>query len=192
MSFMLLGILNSQAAGGGGAGAYDLLESTTLTTEVSSLSFTGLGAYASSYKHLQIRCVARAGASTGAGQLDLDIELNGDTGSNYATHRLTANGSSVTSSGGGSRTEMEISDFVLGTDSPAGAFGVAVVDFLDAFSNTKNTTIRALAGETGGTDPKITLNSGAWFNTDSITSMLIDMNGSLFGVNSRFSLYGVK
>jgi hypothetical protein len=37
MSFMLLGILNAQAAGGGGAGAFDLLETTTLATSASSV-----------------------------------------------------------------------------------------------------------------------------------------------------------
>ena len=33
MSFMLLGILNAQAAGGGAAGAYDLLESEVLSLQ---------------------------------------------------------------------------------------------------------------------------------------------------------------
>jgi hypothetical protein len=42
MSFMLLGILNSQAAGGGG-GAFDLLETTTLTGTQNNISFTGWG-----------------------------------------------------------------------------------------------------------------------------------------------------
>ena len=39
-------------------GSFDLLETTTLSTSASSVTFSGLGAY-SDYKHLQIRSVAR-------------------------------------------------------------------------------------------------------------------------------------
>ena len=37
-------------------GAYDLLETTTLTSSASSVTFSGLGSY-TDYKHLQIRMV---------------------------------------------------------------------------------------------------------------------------------------
>jgi hypothetical protein len=55
MSFVLLGILNAQAAGGGGAvpTSMDLLRTDTFNN-VNSFSYTGLDTYASDYRNLHI------------------------------------------------------------------------------------------------------------------------------------------
>lgn len=75
MSFILLGILNQQAAGGG-AGAYDYLDTVRLASPTATIDLANLDAY-SDYKHLEFRMSMRNTDSGGA----LNIGFN-DT---YAT-----------------------------------------------------------------------------------------------------------
>jgi hypothetical protein len=161
-------------------GSFDLLETTTLTTSASSVTFSGLGAY-SDYKHLQIRAVVR-------GSFSLNIRLNGDSGSNYAIHSLQGNGSSVSSS---STTSASNAEFIgsAGGSEDANAFGALVVDFLDAYSGSKNTTMRGLGGKSTS-NPRIALNSSLWNNTAAISSM--ELFGGTWVAGSRFSLIGIK
>jgi hypothetical protein len=188
MSFLLLGILNSQAAGGGG-GAYDLLETTTLTTSASSITFSGLSAY-SSYKSLQIRMVVR---DTGGGTYQLfGVRLNSDTASSYAYHILYGNGSSVDVTYGTAQTSMNVGFYADG-GATSGAFGAAVIDVLDFSSSSKNTTLRCLSGvHTGGNSRGGSLGSGLWNNTNAVTDIEVLARSTSFAAGSRFSLIGIK
>ena len=186
MSFMLLGILNSQAAGGGGA-AYDLLESETLTSSASSITFSSLSAYATDYKHLQIRAVMQD-TSANTGLESIGVQFNGDTSSVYSRHTLKGNGSSVVSDNTTSFGSILIVD-ASGRES--NVFGASVIDILD-FSASKNTTIRALTGGNGSTSGGVNLTSGGYFNTAAVTSTTLIARGTAFAIGSRFSLIGVK
>ena len=170
-------------------GAFDLLETTNITTNTASVTFSSLSAYAADYKHLQIRWVARASFSSTV--MDLQMELNADTGNNYARHYLTGRGSDVIS-GDQTAKEYLIRMTYPGASSDANAFGSGVVDLLDAFSSSKNTTARALSGIAQTTNPRISLHSGLWLNTASITSIRLWSDSSSFLAGSRFSLIGVK
>ena len=185
MSFVLLGILNSQAAGAvGGAGDYQLLETTILGSDASSVTFTGLGSY-TDYKHLQVRIVARETAATGTSVGSLTF--NSDTSSSYADHRLRANGSTVSAANATSATKSAFMYFP-GSPEATGQFGGAVMDILDFSDTSKNTTIRCLSGNPGS---YMGLISGLYFKTDAITSLsILPQTGFLTG--SRFSLYGLK
>lgn len=189
MSFTLLGILNAQAVGGAvGGAAFDLLETTILTTNQSSVEFTGLGDY-SDYKHLQIRLVGR---STRVNTQDAyALTFNGDTGTNYTTHTLRGDGSAVASF---ARTS---DPFILlnkttAASSPANEFSGSVIDILDFSNSSKNTTIRAFLGATSS-GQFVALHSGAYYNTDAVTSINLDLQiGPNYLTGSRFSLYGIK
>jgi len=189
MSFVLLGILNSQAAGAGGAGAYDLLETTTLASSASSVSFTGLGSY-TDYKHLQIRWVGRGDASVTF--QDATMRVNSDSGSNYAQHYLRGTGSTVESDASTARTNFTVGNVPFGS-SASNAFGVAVIDILDFSSTDKNTTFRILSGDTIAN--QIALRSGLYVSTSSITSTELfasTVSGRNWDTGTRFSLYGIK
>jgi hypothetical protein len=68
-------------------------------------------------------------------------------------------------------------------------FGASVVDILDPFESSKNTTVRTL---NGGAGFGVGLISSFWNNTASVTSIsLIPGTGANFVAGSRFSLYGV-
>lgn len=189
MSLVLLGILNSQVSGAA-AGSYDLLETQVLGTTASSVTFTGLGSY-SDYKHLQIRLASRNARIVG-GSERLGLRMNSDTGTNYSMHRLEGTGSTINSFNSSPSTRIYIGFNPRGaaTDNE---YGAAIVDILDFSSTNKYTTIRALGGGASTFDNRIVLNSGAWMNTNAVTSLTFtDDGGDNFTAGSRFSLYGVK
>lgn len=182
MSFTLLGILNSQAAGAGGAGAYDLLETTVLTSSASSVSFTGLGDY-SDYKHLQLRIVGTLNISTQS-----QLRFNSDSGSNYSWHYVWGRGDSVTIFGAGSQTQIAFNNFGV---SPQ--VSTSIVDILDFSSSSKNTTIRALSGGAAAdATTRVALYSGGWYNTSAVTQFEILGNTRSYDIGTRFSLYGIR
>jgi hypothetical protein len=187
MTLSALGIFSAAGAGGGvSLDAYELISSTILGSSQPSVTFSSLGDYSSTYKHLQIRAVAR---STRA---DVDSAINvqfNATTSGYFYHELQGNGSSVSSSASTSQSSMRLG-FTTGNSSASNAHGAMVLDVLDAYSTTKNKTFRAL---TGGTDlNRIRLTSGSLALTNSITEIkLIDAFAS-FNTGSRFSIYGLK
>tara|TARA_R110000796_G_scaffold39383_2_gene98256 strand:+ start:14154 stop:14717 length:564 start_codon:yes stop_codon:yes gene_type:complete len=187
MSFMLLGILNSQAAGGGG-GAFDLLETTTLTTTTSSVTFSSLGAY-SDYKHLQIRSVAR-NTVTNSGSSSLNIRFNGDTSTSYKKHGLAGNGSAVYSYTEVADGKIVFESSVADNGTTSGIYAPSVIDILD-FSASKNTTVRSMCGVAGIGNPTVQLQSGLYFKTAAVTSITLYGDWD-FITGSRFSLYGVK
>jgi hypothetical protein len=175
-----LGFLAS--SGGEEGSAMELIETQILGSAQASVTFSSLGTYSSTYKHLQIRATH---LWTGGGATDFVMRLNGDTGTNYNNHALVGNGSSVFSIAGTSTSSMRIG-FIA-----SGEFGSSVTEILDAYSTTKNKTSRTLVGALGGVN-EIQLASGAWRNTNSITSIQLLPVSSSIASASRFSLYGIK
>ena len=170
--------------------AFDLLETTTLSTDTATVSFTGLDSY-SDYKSLQIRMLTRADTSGFGGHY---MQFNGDNSANYTTHRLFANGSSVGSNHFGTEDYIRLGDSERLTQSVAYAFAPTIVDLLDFASTTKTTTARVLNGRTGGVSgasPRIEFISGLWTSTDAVTSVLFK-NFANYVAGTRMSLYGSK
>jgi hypothetical protein len=185
------GVLSAAGAGVVG-GDYELIATEILGTATSSVTFSSLATYASTYKHLQVRYTARTtGAFVATG--GIGIQLNSDTGNNYATHTLTGNGASVASSAFTSQAFVFVG-FAAANLAASNIFGTAVFDILDAYSSSKNKTIRSLTGGHFASDNRsIALRSGLWLNTDAITTLRIDARDSSdFVAGSRFSLYGIK
>jgi hypothetical protein len=178
-------------SGGGVASDYELIESVILGSSQSSVTFSSLDTYSSTYKHLQIRWTARSDRS-GQDNDVLGIRFNGDSGSNYAFHRLGGDGSSVFSESGTSQTLPAFGYTVAAGTTTSNSFGAGVIDILDPYSTTKNKTVRVLSGLTGGRS-WVFLASGLWMNTASATSITVDqLYGPNFIAGSRFSLYGIK
>jgi hypothetical protein len=196
MSFILLGILNAQAAGGDAGGAYDLLETQILTSSASSVTFTGLDTLASGYQHLQLRIVARGDSDSTT--RDFRFNYNSDTGANYSYHALFGNSTAVQSNNGSSKNLGQISDFFPASKITANVFGASIIDILDFNSTTKNKTMRAFSGSPAPTpsgesvSPRIKLDSALWNSTAAITSFNCYLETGNFVTGSRFSLYGIR
>jgi hypothetical protein len=165
---------------------YELISTTVLGSAQSSVVFD-VSAFASTYRHLQIRLVAKQ-SSTGYG--DFRFRFNSDSGSNYSDHVIYGNGSSVTSLAQTSQTSARGGWLVR--NSTANIFSAGVVDILDAYSTTKNKTFRSLAGGPDTSARFIYFGSGAYYSTDSLTSVTITPDDANFLTGSRFSIYGVK
>jgi hypothetical protein len=123
----------------------------------------------------------------------VQLQFNADTGANYASHNLQGAGSGSPSSGGGGSASRITLAYTPGSPNTANAFSTFNADILDAFSSTKNKTVRSLSGQIDGSWTLVNLWSGAWFNTSSSTSIrLFSSNGTSYVTGSRFSLYGIK
>lgn len=163
---------------------YELIETQILTGNQASITFSSLGTYSSTYKHLQIRGVARSSSAA----INLRMRINSDAGSNYASHYLEGNGSAVNSGSVGTQSFMGLG--VVATT--ANQFSPMIIDILDSYA-AKNKTIRSFQGAQSGANSWVGLHSGLWMSTSSITSMsLIAGPSDTFAIGSRFSLYGIK
>jgi hypothetical protein len=168
------------------SGAFDLLETTTLTSSAASISFTGLGSYATAgYKHLQIRMIARNDNRTG-----LRLKFNSDSGTNYAYHNLAGNGSVVSSGSATSEAFIDLATYPTSTQT-VGNYGAVVCDVYDFASTVKNTTTRTLSGVADTSFNHIRLMSGLWNSLAAVTEISLGHNGTLLA-GTRISIYGVK
>jgi hypothetical protein len=174
--------------GGGGAGAYEQIATTILGSDTASVTFSSIPT--STYKHLQLRAVMR---STRAAATDsLRMRFNADSGTNYVSHRLVGNGSTVVSAASTGDNIWDVDAFPGNTDT-SGSFGLFVMDITDAFNTSKNKTIRHYSARIGSANQLIRLTSGLWINTSAITEISLDQNvGPNWLTGSRFSLYGIK
>ena len=181
-----LGIFATAGAGGAGGSAFELISTQLISSATSSVTFSSIPA---TFKHLQIRMVARNATSTGSP----DLTFNGDTGFNYATHWLYGTGSSVASAGNaiGDIPNIPLTAHMSGNTADANAFGVGITDILDYANTSKNTTVRSLGGRHQGSSSNfILIRSGFWNNTAAVTSIRIA--GNDFAAGSRISLYGIR
>jgi len=128
------------------------------------------------------------------------MQLNSDTGSNYATHWLYGDGSSASANAITSNTYLRPGDGQIGTSTGNSSlvWGVAVIDFLDYKNINKYKTVRALQGvDINGTiasvGGRVGLGSGVWMSTNAITSIkLYPQAGTNWTQYSQFALYGIK
>ena len=88
---MLAGLTGLLGGGGGGATAFDSIQTLTPSAGSTSATFTSIP---STYKHLQIRCISRRNDAGSALGTDL-IQFNSDSSANYAWHNLSGDGSTV-------------------------------------------------------------------------------------------------
>jgi hypothetical protein len=171
--------------------AYEWLETQILGSDTTSVTFSNVNSnYGSTYQHLQLRILARTDRN------DTDdfimLRFNGDSGNNYTSHNIRGNGSNVQSSNPRTNYQnIEINSITANTQT-ANSFGAVIIDILDPFETTKNTTIRAMTGLTGSYN-YVSLNSGLWNSTSAITTIFLDQFfGTVFKTGSRFSLYGLR
>jgi len=187
-----LGILAVAGAGGGAGGpAYEFISTGTGTGSSGTISFTSIP---SSYKHLQIRGIARGTNSSSA---FFYTGFNSDSGTGYQQHNLYATQSNTISAnnvGGGP------AGYYAGrAGSSAGGsdmvYSAHIIDILDYASTSKNKTVRNFGGlidNSSSGEKQIGLYSVLWINTNAITSVNLVLNSGSFASGTRFSLYGIK
>ena len=167
--------------------AFESIATATGTGSSGTITFSSIP---STYQHLQIRILGRTSSTSRAGL----IRFNSDTGSNYAYHELTGNGSTAGASGGASATEFT-GVWVASSSEATNVHGVSIIDIHDYASTTKNKTTRAFSGMNNNgtaTTERIYLFSGLWINTNAINSISIVAGSGNWTTSSTFALYGIK
>jgi len=176
-------------------GSYESIASTTVGVGGSaSITFSSI---VGTYKHLQIRFMARDTTTYSVGCNDFAFRFNGDSGNNYSWHRLYGDGTSAGSNGYASQNYgASILGIIPGDLNTAGAYGVGVIDILDYANTNKYKTIRLLGGTDdnsgSGTRSRLTFSSNAWLNTSAITSIECYLPGSTMKQYSQVALYGIR
>lgn len=190
MSFILLGILNSQAAAAGEAGAYELIESNILTNNATqTVTFASIP---QDFKHLQVRAVIMSNQS-GFDTDVLQLRMNGVTTASYSRHRLQGTGSQVNHQGQSGQTFIRLDQIITSKTNNFRPTPL-IVDVLDYASSAKNTTIRSLSGSPETYTRIMTMESGAFHSTAAVTSLSFgfELTGSQFVAGSRLSIYGIR
>jgi hypothetical protein len=171
-------------------GAYDALISLTVSSAVSSVTFSGIP---NDYQHLQLRNLATQGTGgTSAGSDTFNTaRFNGDTGSNYISHAILSDGASTSSvNTGASQTSMWLGVVPTGATS---SFGASVLDILDYSSTSKNKVIRGLNGHDRSGIGIVCFQSAMWMNSSTaVNQITIFATSGTFSIGSQFALYGVK
>ena len=156
----------------------------TVTSSSTSLTFSSIP---STFKHLQIRYVART--NTGAA---LFMQFNGDSANNYAWHFMRGNGSNLSAFGYASQGQIGVSlpDNGIGVNQ----LSTGVIDIIDYQSTTKNKTTKTFCGLSTNTSSgnEVSVQSGLWRSTSAINSITIYSNGGSWTSASQFALYGIK
>jgi hypothetical protein len=168
-------------------GAYDALATVTVPSGgLSTITFAGIP---NTYKHLQIRSIAR---SDFAGNLvSFHLRPNGETGANFSDHYLRGDGTGATASGTANVTFPTLG-YATAANYASNIFSGTVIDLLDYANTNVNKTMRGFSGfDTNGAGI-VGLFSAAWRNTAAINSLTIIPGAGNFIQNSQFTLYGVK
>ena len=143
----------------------------------------------STYKHLQIRAIARSARTEPEDYIYL--RFNSDTGNNYAWHSLEGSGSAAAAQGVASTAQI-FTMWITTAQSSANIFGAGVIDILDYANTSKFKTVRTLTGDDKNGSGYILLNSGLWRNTNAVSTITLTNHGATnFQQYSSFALYGI-
>jgi hypothetical protein len=188
--------VNANGTGPSSAASNSVVVSSVYSNSYESIA-TGVGtgsndeitfsSIPSTYTHLQIRGIAKAGTFTAV----TNLRFNGDSSSVYTRHRLLGDGSTASATG---FTGQSQSSFLAnsGLPSATNVYAAYIIDILDYANTNKNKTIRVLCGQDSNGSGNIDLSSGLWLNTSAVTSVTVRINGGSFNTPTQFALYGIK
>jgi hypothetical protein len=192
-------LITTQSAKGYGWGSLVAPVSNNSYESISTITVGSGGASAvtftsipQTYKHLQVRSIARASA---AGTYNTYFQVgNGtiDTSNNYSFHLIAGAGGTPTAYGQSSSGNNLILLNGISNNSNADVYGTGVVDILDYTNTNKNKTIRNHGGNDGNGVGAVGLYSGAWYSTSAITTITFFTGGTNLAEDSTFALYGIK
>jgi hypothetical protein len=169
-------------------GSYESIASASPSAGTAYVDFTSIP---STYAHLQIKAICRRNEGSAGNNNGIYARFNSDSGSNYAFHFLTGNGSAAGAAGIASQTEMFINAANPRGGDTANVYSANVIDILDYANTNKYKTVRALTGDDLNGSGVVRLFSGLWMSATAISSIRITMEGN-FAANSQLALYGVN
>jgi hypothetical protein len=189
----ILGIMASSISGSKAVtSSYESIATFTLSSTTSTVTFSSIP---QTYKHLQLRSIAR-NVSSSQGYDYAVGAFNGDTTyTNYRTHSLSGDGTAASAGQLQSSGYQAVIADVSRSYYASGIMGASVTDILDYTNTNKYKVTRMLAGaemNSGNTYGTVELVSSLWMNTAAITSITITCLAASFAANTQFALYGIR
>lgn len=160
-----------------------------LTSTAATITFDNIP---QGYKHLQLRQIARLNVSDTGTEI-IRLRFNDDSSTSYSQHAVYGFGQNPTGSSGAASQVMTNSGALLQRSNNTLVFTVGITDILDYSNVNKCKTVRTLTGADDNGAGWVGLYSGLWANTAPITKIVLTPTAAInLGVNSRFSLYGIR
>jgi len=158
---------------------YEPIATTTLGSAAATVSFTSISG---SFTDL----ILITNSATGVNDIDVYVQVNSDTGTNYSWTRITGNGTAAASS----RSSNSGLGFRIGNMSGSNVGQNNCIVQFQNYSNT--TTYKTILAR--GNNPSLLVEAyvGLWRSTSAITSMDIKTQSGTFSTGSTFTLYGIK
>jgi hypothetical protein len=165
--------------------AFDSLGVVVLNTAQSTITFSNIPA---TYTHLQIRGIANGTSSAS----EIGLRFNGDSATNYVSHRFVGTGSGTPNADPGAYANTSADGLTYVMPSSGSTFGSVIFDILDYTNTNKYKTVRHIGGWDANGSGQIALLSDVWLNTSAISSIIVRGTSSNFSQYSSFALYGIK
>lgn len=164
------------------AGDYESISTVNGTGSAATVTLSSIPA---TFQHLQLRCTVLTGTAGGG----LSLNLNSDSGANYASHRLYGDGSSAQAGAQTSLTYLQFFGFTnsTATTSPTNF----IIDILDYANTSKFKTVRISLGTDRNGSGEVGIFSGLWQSTAAVNTIAINC-GQNYTTTSQFALYGIK
>ena len=169
----------------------------TVTVGSGGQSTVTFSSIPSTFTHLQIRSILRNTAAS-AGALDLFMNFNGDTNTNYRAYKQiggTGSGSGFSAASGTSTAAINkiANAAFLDDGNTASVYSTWICDILDYRNTNKYKVTRSLNGQDINGSGSIRFFSGLWMSTSAITSIDLTVEGgNNFKQYTQFALYGIK
>jgi hypothetical protein len=187
----ILGIMASQISGHLETGAFESIATVNGTGSSATITFSSIPA---TFKHLQVRWLAKDTYTSSALVRYLGVRINGVTTSTYSQHYLRGDGATASATGAANTGYMNFQGgTVTSGTGMSDIFGVGILDILDYTDTTKTKPIRTIGGgDINASGGYIYLSSGLSASTSAVTSIELLTPLGFFTSTSTFALYGIK
>jgi hypothetical protein len=166
---------------------YQLISSNVLTSAAASVTFSSIP---TTYTDLVLRMSYRISAAGLFGGNPF-LRFNGDTATNYSFTFLQGDGSTASSSRGSSLNlmTMQSSDSAGNTASTFTSNEVYIPNYT---GTTSKPISQFKAAEQNSTAAEMHAFASLYRGTSAISTILVQISGSTFDIDSSFYLYGIK
>ncbi len=160
---------------------YEAIATQTLGSAAASVTFSSIPG---TYTDL-VLVMSATGSSSG---LDIRVQVNSDTGTNYSITRLLGY-TTATSNRATSATYMQLTNSVgIGTTEPT----THLLQFNNYSNTTTYKTMLVRYNQFQGAFSEVAAEVGLWRSTSAISSITFSLSSSTYASGSTFNLYGIK
>jgi hypothetical protein len=185
----ILGTIASSTRQGISTTSYESISTVSLTSGTqATIDFTSIP---STFKHLQLRCVARL-SDGGGGFGGAKLMFNNDTViGNYTYRRVIGNNDNASAY---AQVDLEFTVRAALAGISTGIFSPSIVNIYDYSDSNKRTTMNNITGgdRNSTLENVIGLYGQMWNNTTTVNSIQLTPSQGSFAQYSHFALYGIK